>query len=172
MFVVTIPDRRSLWSSNHSPVPGSIQYYSDLKSRKIESKCDRRKNYGPKASFLVFQNPAIQSAVWGASSIKLQSVQTQSVRNELYCKTHKNIELGNSIHTILYSETCNFNILLWHTSYYCDANCLNSQHQPLLPSQHLIPIPKTERKLFKKTLHRVAQLQRAHSSGILLGSLN
>ena len=68
------------------PVPGSIQYYSDLKTRKIECKCDRRKNYGPKASFLVFQNPAIQSAVsvWGASSIKLQSVQTQSVRNELY----------------------------------------------------------------------------------------
>ena len=79
--------------------------YCDLKTRKIEFKCDRRKNEGPKAQVFLYLpkpcNTPFDRAVLGANSVKLKTaLQTQSVRNELYyCKAHKNIELGNSIHT-------------------------------------------------------------------------
>ena len=63
----------------------ALQNYNDLKTRKIECKCDRRKNYGPKASFLVFQNPAIRLLTYwcsrGANSIKLHCKLSQSEMN-------------------------------------------------------------------------------------------
>ena len=75
----------------------ALQNYNDLKTRKIECKCDRRKNYGPKASFLVFQNPAIRLLTYwcsrGANSIKLHCKLSQSEMNYNARSTRRTLNL-------------------------------------------------------------------------------
>ena len=96
MFVVNTPDRLSMVIKSFA---SSWRYNSAtskparLNLSVIDGKIRvQRHKFSclPKAC-----NTPFDGAVWGANSIKLQ---TQSVRTELYCKAHKNIELGNSIH--------------------------------------------------------------------------